>query len=322
MFRFADPLFLLLFIPLFGLFHPKMKSYLKPVAFRFNVLYPQEKSGGLSRLLPAAVRILLMCFLIISLARPQLVNVSKTFNTEGINIMLVFDVSGSMKASDFSPNRFEAARKVLKKFISGRTNDRIGLTVFSGEAYTACPLTVDYDILTDFLDKVSQDVITDGTAIGDALGVALSHIREAPGKSKVIILLTDGENNAGAVAPSLASKWASEEKIKVYTIGVGSAEGAEISVTDQFGRVVGRAFTKLDEKLLRDIALSTEARYYNATDNKSLEEVYREIDSLEKSRVSSTVFYNYKELFMIPLLISLFMWFILFWHEEVLLRLP
>ncbi|MDD2714753.1 MAG: VWA domain-containing protein [Candidatus Wallbacteria bacterium] len=312
-----------IFLPMLFLVYWKIKRGNQNRGLRFNLLFRiSESYSKFLRRFPQSARILLLLLGMLALMRPQLVDVNKSFSSEGINIMLLLDVSGSMQAKDFSPNRFEAARSVLKQFISGRKNDRIGLVVFSGESYTACPLTIDYDILLDFLDATVQGKIADGTAIGDALGTAISHIRKAPGKTKVAILLTDGENNAGSITPAMAADWARDDKIKVYTIGVGSEAGATIAVTDQYGRVVGQAVTKLDEELLRKIAETTDGKYYHATDNRSLAAIYQEIDQLEKTTVTTKIYYNYNELF--PWLIwgMLLIWALIFYHEEIMLRIP
>lgn len=290
---------------------------------RFNILYRLgEKRSAFLRRFTVWSRVALLFLLALSLLRPQLVNAVRSFDTEGISIMLLFDVSGSMEAQDFTPNRFQAARSVLRSFISDRKNDRIGLVVFAGEAYTACPLTVDYEVLTDFLDKVSMGRLTDGTAIGDALGVAIGHLRKSRTKSRVAILLTDGENNAGSVRPELAAEWAGEDGIKIYTIGVGSEKGGTIPVMDQFGRVVGSAVTKLDEELLEKIASITGARYFRATDKQKLSQIYQQIDQLEKTHVQARLFYNYNELFPWLLWAALACWIAVFYYEDLLLRIP
>jgi len=320
--RLANWKILIFLIPLLLIgFYLKKRSKKSGILYNLRIDY-DGLSSIFYRYLPNVSRILLLLIIAFTLSHPQLINVKKSFNAKGINIVLAVDVSGSMKATDFSPNRFEAAKSVISDFISGRNNDRIGLTVFAGEAYSACPLTIDYSTLEGFLNDISLGDIKDGTAIGDGLAVSIAHLKKAKGKSKVIVLLTDGENNAGSISPELAANWAKEDNIKVYTIGVGSVNGGRIPVTDQFGRVIGYSITKLDEGLLKKIANTTGAKYFRATDEKKLANIYKEIDHLEKTKVKVSKYYDYKEIFPWFLWAALLLWLIIFIESEVLMRLP
>lgn len=227
-------------------------------------------------------------FILIALARPQL----KVDVTEGIDIMISMDASGSMSATDFEPNRFEAAKKVAQEFIEKRENDRIGLVLFEGEAYTQCPLTIDKKVLSDIIGSSAQGVLDGETAIGMGLATAVNRLREQKSKSKVIILLTDGVNNKGAIDPMTAAQYAVEYNIRVYTIGVGSNEKVKTPVAINpltGGYIYDYIDVEIDEELLTKISALTGGKYFRATDNEKLKAIYEEIDTLEKHLITSAV---------------------------------
>lgn len=237
--------------------------------------------------LPYVLRIVAVTALIIALARPQSKMSRHESKVEGIDIVLALDVSGSMLSEDFSPNRLEAAKKVADKFISGRKNDRIGLVVFSGEAFTQIPLTIDHNVLLTQLSKIKSGQMKDGTALGDGLATAINRVKESQAKSKVIILLTDGVNNMGSVDPQSAAEIASLYDIRLYTIGVGSRGMAPYPVQDPWGRVVRQSIpVEIDETLLRQMAETTnDGHYYRATNRQSLQNIFDEIDKMEKTKI-------------------------------------
>lgn len=226
--------------------------------------------------------------LIIAMAKPYHWNQHDDFNTDfkdGIDIILAMDVSMSMMARDFEPNRLEASKKVAKEFIDGRTGDRIGLVVYAGEAYTACPATLDYNVLKEQVDKISGDRIEGGTAIGTGLGTAVTRLRNDSIASKVIILLTDGSNNSGEITPQEAAELAKAKNIRVYTIGVGRNGTAPSPVITPFGVQYQNMAVEIDEVTLMQIAETTNGQYFRATDTKSLQGIYKEIESLEKRKM-------------------------------------
>jgi len=237
--------------------------------------------------LPYALRTLAVAVLIIALARPQSKLSREEMTVEGIDIVLAMDVSGSMLAEDFHPNRLQAAKAVATEFIEGRPNDRIALVVFSGKAFTQVPLTIDHHILLQQLNALKNGMLKDGTAIGDGLATAVNRIKDSDGKSKVIILLTDGENNQGSIDPLNAAEIAALYNIRLYTIGIGSRGKAPYPFKDQFGRTIYQNIdVELDEDLLTRMAHCTsEGRYFRATDKKSLQQIFDQIDSMEKSKI-------------------------------------
>jgi len=235
---------------------------------------------------PAVLRMLTLAALVIALARPQSTDNWSNTSTEGIEIVIALDISGSMLAEDFTPNRLEAAKKDAIRFISGRPNDRIGLVVFSGESFTQCPLTTDHAVLINLINDVKQGMIEDGTAIGLGLANAVSRLKESTAMSKVVILMTDGVNNQGEVPPLTAAEIGKTFGIRVYTIGVGTMGKAPYPVTDMFGnKRYQQMDVEIDEEVLTQIAHITDGKYFRAIDNKRLEEVYNEIDKLEKSKI-------------------------------------
>ncbi len=247
--------------------------------------------------LPFALRMLAILFLIIALARPQNFSAGQSVNTEGIDIAMVLDISGSMLAEDFKPNRLDAAKNVIDNFVSARTTDRIGLVIFSREAFTQCPLTIDYSVLRNLLGDIKTGMIEDGTAIGNGIANGLNRLKDSDAESRVIILLTDGVNNAGEVDPISAAEIASTFGIRIYTIGVGTRGEAPYPVQTPFGTRYQMVPVEIDEVILKKIADLTGGEYFRATNNKALEEIYNKIDKMEKTKIEITSFRNAKELF-------------------------
>ena len=238
------------------------------------------------RHLPIVLRIAALVMIVIALARPQTIEHEAKTTSEGIDIVIAMDVSSSMLARDFDPDRLTASKEMASQFVSNRQYDRIGLVVFAGESYTQSPLTTDQSSLQTLFGRLQCGVIEDGTAIGNGLATALNRLRESDSKSKVVILLTDGVNNRGQVSPITAADIAKELGIKVYTIGVGSNGMAPYPVVDYWGNVVYQNMpVEIDEKMLQDIAEKTGGEYFRATDNKSLERIYGQIDKMEKSKI-------------------------------------
>jgi Ca-activated chloride channel family protein len=246
---------------------------------------------------PFVFRLLAAASLIIALARPQTRNDEQMVTGEGIDIMLCLDISGSMLAQDFTPNRMEAAKNVAGEFIDGRPTDRIGLVIFSGESFTMCPLTTDRSVLKTQLNNVQSGLLEDGTAIGSGLATGVDRLRSSTAKSKVIILLTDGENNKGMIDPNTAKEIAKSVGVRVYTVGMGTEGYAPVPVQTPNGVVMQREKVNIDEKLLTQIALETGGKYYRAKDNESLKNIYNEIDQLEKSRFEVSAIRRYSEQF-------------------------
>jgi len=308
--RFANPLFLILLgiIPLmiWDYFRrAKVReanlifsdiSIVKTVQPGFRVRY---------RHVPMILRIVAVFIFILALARPQAGQMEEEIITEGIDIMLTLDTSSSMKAEDFKPqNRLGAAKEVISEFIKSRKNDRIGLVVFSRSSFTQCPLTLDYGVLLDLLDKIDIGMIEDGTAIGTAIANSVNRLRDSKAKSKVIILLTDGINNAGKIDPQTAAKAARALEVKIYTIGAGKPGGAMYPVDHPiFGKRYVQMDTEIDEALLKEIAEETGGIYFRAKDEKGLEEIYETIGKLEKTEIETKEYANYHELatgFILP----------------------
>ena len=249
----------------------------------------QWSASALLRHIPSIIFLLFVLLIIVALARPQKTNEKVEQWTEGIDIMLVIDISESMQIEDFKPNRLEAAKDVARKFIAGRFQDRIGLVVFSGEAYSRSPLTSDYDLLGEYIDGISFDLIEKGgTAIGSSLAVATNRMRESDSKSKVLILLSDGDNTAGNIDPITAAELASAYDIKIYTIAIGK-EGKVPFGKDFFGRTRYVENT-LDETTLRKIAEIGNGQFYRVSDNKALESVFELIDQYEKAEIKENRF--------------------------------
>ena len=239
------------------------------------------------RHLPIALRAAALALIVVASARPQTIEHEEKTTTEGVDIVLAIDISGSMLARDFRPDRLTAAKEVAAQFVANRQGDRIGLVVFAGEAFTQTPLTTDQSTLQTLLGRLRSGVVEDGTAIGNGLATAVNRLRESDSKSKVIILLTDGVNNSGHIAPKTVAEIAKEQNIKVYTIGLGRNGTAPYPVFDERGREVYTVDMKveIDEKILEAIAEQTGGEYFRATNKSALEEIYKKIDSMEKSKV-------------------------------------
>ena len=251
-----------------------------------------------------ALRTLALTLLIFVLARPQATDKFQNTSTEGIDIVLTLDISGSMLARDFRPDRLEASKNVATEFISGRPYDRIGLVVFSGESFTQCPLTTDHAVLVNLLREIQSGMIEDGTAIGMGLATAVNRIKDSEAKSKVVILLTDGVNNRGEIAPATAAGIAKTYGIRVYTIGVGTQGMAPYPVKTPYGIQYQDMPVEIDEAILKEISQTTGGKYFRATDNDKLVQVYNEIDKLEKSKIDVRQFSRKQEKFIIPALIA------------------
>lgn len=236
-------------------------------------------------------------FFTIVLARPQSTKNWENVTTEGIDIVIALDISSSMLARDFDPDRLEAAKEVAMKFIAGRPYDRIGLVVFAGEAFTQCPLTTDHAVLLNLFKDIESGMIEDGTAIGNGLATAVARLKDSDAVSRVVILLTDGENNRGEVAPVTAAEIAKTFGIRVYTIGVGTIGTAPYPVQTAFGVQLRDMPVKIDEETLQKIASLTDGKYFRATGNTKLEEIYQEIDKLEKSKIEVREFSRKSEEF-------------------------
>tara|TARA_B100000482_G_scaffold189572_1_gene171224 strand:+ start:737 stop:1726 length:990 start_codon:yes stop_codon:yes gene_type:complete len=283
----------------------------------FSNLGPLNKTKTLKsklRSLPQILNIIAICLLIIALARPQSSTNWEESTTEGIDIVLSMDISGSMLAEDLQPNRLEASKNVAVDFISKRVNDRIGLVIFSGESFTQCPLTTDHNVLINLFTDVKSGMVEDGTAIGMGLATAVNRLKDSDAISKVIILLTDGVNNKGVVAPFTAAEIAKKFGIRVYTIGVGSEGYAPYPFQTPFGIQYQDVEVQIDEETLQNIATVTDGKYFRATNNSKLKEIYKDIDKLEKSKIEITEFHKRSEefsSFAIPAFLILLFGFIL-----------
>ena len=266
------------------------------------------------RHLPIILKLLAVSLLIIAMTRPQSSINWEESTTEGIDIVLSMDISGSMLAEDLKPNRLEASKEVAMDFISQRINDRIGLVIFSGESFTQCPLTTDHNVLINLFKDVKSGMVEDGTAIGMGLATAVNRLKDSDAISKVIILLTDGVNNKGVVAPFTAAEIAKKYGIRVYTIGVGTEGFAPYPFQTPFGIQYQDVEVQIDEETLQDIASVTDGKYFRATNNRKLKEIYKDIDKLEKSKIEVTEFHKRSEefrSFALPALILLLLGFIL-----------
>lgn len=269
---------------------------------RVSTVTPWLKSGrsfmAYLRHFPFLLRIFALVMIILAVARPRSSEQMDKVDTEGIDIILTMDVSTSMLARDFTPDRISAAKDIAIEFISQRPYDRMGIVVFAGESYTQCPLTTDRATLINLMKEISTDLIEDGTAIGNGLATAVARMKDSDAKSRVIILLTDGVNNRGEITPQMAAEIAKTYGIRVYTIGVGANGMAPYPVMTPWGVDIQKVQVEIDEDLLSEIAESTGGRYFRATDNTKLMEIYNEINKMEKARITVDSFPVYKELFM------------------------
>ncbi len=298
---FAHPYFflLLLLVPLaIWLYLWREK---RPATFTLSTIgaFRGRKVSWRTRLfwLPFALALLAFISGVVALARPQSSNAYSTESTEGINIVLALDISGSMLAKDLQPNRFEAAKSVAGEFVSSRPYDNIGLVVFAGESYTQCPLTTDHAVLLNMINSVEMGLVNDGTAIGSGLATAVNRLKEIKEGSKVVILLTDGTNNSGTIAPVTAAEIAASFGIRVYTIGVGTMGEALYPIQTYLGVEYVSMPVEIDEVSLKQIASATGGQYFRATDNNSLHKIYEEIDQLEKVKLKVESFTQKEELF-------------------------
>ncbi len=249
------------------------------------------------RHLPALLRTAALCLIVVALARPRSSTEVEKVDSEGIDIVLAMDVSTSMLARDFTPDRISAAKDIAIEFIAQRPSDRMGIVVFAGESYTQCPLTTDRATLINLMKEVQTDLIEDGTAIGNGLATAVARMMDSDAPSRVVILLTDGVNNSGEVAPQMAAEIARTYGVRVYTIGVGANGMAPYPVMTPWGVEIQNVQVEIDEDLLKGIAETTGGRYFRATDNTKLAEIYSEINKMEKARTTVDSFPVYKELF-------------------------
>lgn len=296
--EFAQPYYFLLFLLLIPIIGWKIwKKHKMQATFTIPTTDPLKgisKSWKVKWIwLPQLFTFLTFILFVIAMARPQSSYRLNEIEVEGVDIVMTLDVSGSMKAMDFKPNRLEACKKVANEFIDGRPTDRIGLVLYAGEAYTQCPVTSDHQTLQGLLDKTTFDKIEDGTAIGDGLGTAINRLRESKAKSKIIILLSDGVNNRGYIDPLAAAEIAKNQKIKVYTIGCGT--NGQAPYPGPFGAVYVE--TEIDEALLQNIATITGGKYFRATSNEKLKAVYKEIDKMEKTILNEKIYENKAEAF-------------------------
>jgi Ca-activated chloride channel family protein len=300
--KFANPVFLwlLLLLAAIGYYlwrrRKKMTVVLQFSSLRVFSKIPRTVRERM-RHIPIGLRMMGIALFIIALARPQSVSDKQNISTEGIDIVLELDISGSMLAEDFNPNRIDAAKQVASEFIDGRTNDRIGLVVFSAESFTQCPLTTDYSILKNLLRDVKNGMIADGTAIGLAIANGVNRLKDSKAKSKVMILLTDGVNNRGEIDPITAARIAGTYSIRIYTVGVGAQGEAPYPVQTPFGIRRQMMPVDLDEKVLTQVADMTGGKYFRATDNRKLKAIYKEIDQLERTKIEVTAYKRYSELY-------------------------
>lgn len=298
---FANPTYLyllLLLIPMIGWYIYKLSKSQASLQVSSSEAFelPAAKSWKVYlRHVPFILRMIAIALLIIVLARPQSTNSWQNSSTEGIDIMLAMDISTSMLAEDLKPNRLEASKDVAASFINGRQNDNIGLVVFAAESFTQCPLTIDHTVLLNLFKDIQPGIIQDGTAIGLGLANAVSRIKDSQAKSKVIILLTDGVNNTGEIAPVTAAEIAKSFGVRVYTIGVGTQGEAPYPIPTAFGIQYQNIPVEIDEPALKQIAATTGGQYFRATDNESLKEIYSEIDQMEKTKISVQEFSKKQE---------------------------
>ena len=288
---FAHPemFWLLLALPVMAYFHFWRENF-RMSDFRFPTIAQIKHARGGTRVwlrhLPFALRLAGIALLVVVLARPQLFDCEVKRSVEGIDIILCLDTSTSMAAEDLKPNRIEAAKNVAKDFVKGRMADRIGIVPFAAQSFTQCPLTTDYSVVVSLLGDLRMGMVEDGTAIGMALATAVNRLRESEAKSKVVILLTDGQNNRGELDPVTAAQAAQAMGVRVYTVGVGTHGYAPYPVETAFGKRYQNVPVNIDEEMLREIAKLTGGKYFRATDERALREIYREIDQLERTKVN------------------------------------
>jgi Ca-activated chloride channel family protein len=312
--EFANPefLYLLLILPLMGLWYwYKLRRSHAVIQVSSTESFIQNHKSIKQYLyhILFAFRLLIIGLLIFVLARPQSSLSRKDVTIEGIDIVLALDVSGSMLAQDLKPDRLEAAKNVAMDFIDGRPNDRIGLVIFSGETFTQSPLTTDHRVINNLFKDIKSGMIEDGTAIGDGLATSVNRLNKSEAISKVVILITDGINNAGSLDPVSSAEIAKLYGIRIYTIGVGSMGTAPYPVQTPFGIRYQNMEVKIDESLLQEVANMTDGKYFRATSNRKLKEIYMEIDQLEKSKIDVTEFRKKNEEFF-PLVLCALIFFV------------
>jgi len=300
-FEYPYLLWLLVLVPLLGALYLWRELGERRPHLRVSTVAPW-KAGGRQivpalRHLPELLRLAALTLIIIAIARPRSSSEMERIDTEGIDIVFAMDVSTSMLARDFKPDRLSAAKDISIEFIAQRPSDRMGIVVFAGESYTQCPLTTDRATLINLMKEVQTDLIEDGTAIGNGLATAVARMKDSDAKSRVVILLTDGVNNSGEIDPSMAADIAKTYGIRVYTIGVGREGEAPYPVMTPWGMDVQNVKVEIDEPLLRNIASATGGKYFRADDNTKLSEIYGEIDRMEKTRTTVDSFPVYKDLF-------------------------
>ena len=325
---FATPgyLWLLSMIPLVVGWHAFTRKKSQAVLKISSLEGFRSKSSFLSRLQPLlfVLRILSLVLIVLALARPQTMDVStRTKTNKGIDIVMAIDISSSMLAQDLKPNRLTALKRVAASFIDDRVSDRIGLVIYAGESYTKTPITSDRAIVKNALSKIEfEGLIDDGTAIGMGLATAVNRLKDSRAKSKVIILLTDGVNNSGFIDPKIASELAVEYEIKTYTIGLGSngTARAPVGILPNGKFQYGLTKVEIDEELLKNIAINTGGLYFRATNNKKLEEIYNEINKLEKTEIEEFKYYNYEEKFRPIILLALILLIIEWLMRNTLFR--
>jgi Ca-activated chloride channel homolog len=299
---FAQPIFLygLLLVPVLVYWYIR-RAHRQTSEIRFSTMkafasVPPTIKERL-RHVPFALRVVVVAALCVALARPQTTAQGENIHTEGIDIALLLDISTSMLAEDFQPNRIQAAKEVAQSFVDGRRNDRIGLVIFAGQSFTQCPMTLDYRVLKNLLRQVRPGMVEDGTAIGMAIAQGVNRLKESKAKSKVMILLTDGVNNRGEIDPITAAQIAQPFGIRIYTVGVGTVGEAPYPVQTPFGIRYQNMPVEVDEKSLEKIASITDGKFFRATNNKALKQIYAEIDKLEKTRIEVKAYRSYTELF-------------------------
>ncbi len=305
--RFVDPYYLLLLFllpPLVWWHATRAERTLGAVRYSAvdRLVRADRRRTGRWRHVPFGLRLLALALLLVAFARPQTGVTAEDVATDGIDIVLVLDLSSSMLAEDLEPNRIGAARQAAADFVRGRLNDRIGLVVFAGEAFTQAPLTLDHRVVTTLIEELEVGVIEDGTAIGMGLATAVKRLSDSSAESKVIVLLTDGQNNRGSIDPATAAQLAQALGVRIYAVGAGTRGAARVPVDDPlFGRRYVSMQVDIDDEVLEEMAALTGGRYFRATDRESLERVYEEIDALETTEIEMTSFARYGELFHLPL---------------------
>ena len=322
-FEYPDLLWLLVIPALLVLHYIYLELSERHPHFRVSTSVPWTAGGrsfmAMLRHVSFILRIFALSMIIVAIARPRSSEEMERVDTEGIDIVLAMDVSTSMLARDLTPDRISASKDIAIEFIAQRPTDRMGIVVFAGESFTQCPLTTDRATLINLMKEVQTDLIEDGTAIGNGLATAVARMKDSDAKSRVVILLTDGVNNRGEISPQMAAEIAKTYGVRVYTIGVGKEGMAPYPVMTPWGVEVQNVKVEIDETLLAEIAESTGGRYFRATDNTKLAEIYSEINKMEKARTTVDSFPIYKELFVQYALLALlaillelvFNWFII-----------